>query len=73
MKLEHLLETDGRPYYSLAVFDKEAGQWYVEFGDYDRKAVKYEAETMFGERKKIIKTADNQEAINAALADLNSR
>ena len=71
MKLEQLVE-QAHPYYSLVLFDKENGYWHVEFGDYDRRTVKDEAAEYFGQRKKIIKTADDQKAINAAVDQLNA-
>jgi len=73
MKLEQIAEQmEGpRPYYILAVFNKEDGYWEMVFGDYDRKLVKAEAEEFFGQRKKILRTGDSQKAVEAAMDQLN--
>lgn len=65
-----------RDYYTLVIRDNRTGQWCIEFGDYDRAAVVDErsdcADSAWPDefRSKIIKTADAQSAIEAAVRDL---
>jgi hypothetical protein len=59
-----------KPYYTLVV--KRAGVWSAQFGDYDREVVKDEEYDCYDtEVSKIIKTADNQAAIDFYIAVMN--
>jgi hypothetical protein len=62
-----------KSYYTLLIL--EAGKWYIHFGDYDKEVVEDEkADVKDSDPKaklKIIRTADAQAAIDAAVADLN--
>ena len=73
-KRDRQIET-GKPYFTLVVYDPEFKQWYNEFGDYDKECVADEMEECFFEVKpkhvKILKTSDNQQAIDAAINKLN--
>lgn len=67
-----------RKYFTLAVLPNyEGAKWGPQFGDYDREVVAQElADTkedwLLGSKFKIIKTADDQAAINAAIDALNA-
>lgn len=59
-----------KKYYSLAIYDKETRQWYIEFSSYVRPEVEFE-KTCHKGKKKILTTNDDQKSINTALAELN--
>lgn len=62
--------TKSKPYFTLVV--KRAGIWSAQFGDYDREVVSDEQYDCYDtEVTKIIRTADNQAAIDAKIAELN--
>ena len=66
-----------RTYYTLLVRDDKTSPWAIHFGDYDLQCVYGERDdiTEYEYTKgntKIIKTADDQPAINAAVAALNA-
>jgi hypothetical protein len=62
-------------YYTLAIKDIESGQFYNEFGAYCLEDVEYEKEALCLDHKaknmKIITTAPDQKAIDAAFVKLN--
>lgn len=57
-----------RPYFTLCVFDTEAGQWFAEFGDYSRAEVQAECDEHSAPRKhkRIIRHDDSAKAMIAA-------
>jgi hypothetical protein len=56
-------------YYTLATFQN--GKWAPQFGDYSRNTVVEEKNDSYKNTKwEIVKTTDNQEAINEAIAKL---
>ena len=58
-------------YYTLAVL--ENGTWMAQFGDYDKEAVKQEAEDSWeGYKTKVISSKAAQADIQKALDVLNS-
>lgn len=59
-----------KTYYSLAV--KYEDGWCLEFGSYDREDVMDERKEYFNytKRTRVLKTADNQAAIDKAFAKL---
>lgn len=65
-----------KPYYTLAVLID--GRWSPEFGDYDRDVVDDEMRDTYldgGWKRnqcRIVRTADDQAAITAAIAKLNT-
>lgn len=65
-----------RAYYSVLIKDEKGDKWAIEFGDYDRTVANEEAQvyreagTVYA--VKVIKTAPNREAIEAAVATLNA-
>jgi cAMP phosphodiesterase len=65
-----------RSYYSVIVKDSKSSPWAVEFGDYDKEVAESERDNLKESGKyvavKIIKTASNQAAINAAVTALNA-
>lgn len=63
-----------KPYHTLLVKHNRGDRWSIEFGDYSRKVVKQEAEDSYSDahRTTIITTADNQAAIEDAVARLNA-
>lgn len=67
--------TKTKSYYSLLIL--EAGKWSIHFGDYDREVVEDEqADVKDSQPKvktKIISTGDSQAAIDAKVAELNSK
>ena len=76
-KRDQQIET-GKPYFTLVVYDTEYKQWINEFGDYDKECVADEMdEYILGyldvkpKHVKILKTSDNQQAIDAAINKLN--
>lgn len=62
-----------RTYYTLATLDKASGLYHPQFGDYDLETVQDEREEYKekGERTKIVRSADDQASVNAAVALLN--
>lgn len=70
--------TKNRTYYSLCLRDDGDLVWRLEFGDYDRDCVQAELEAYtehdyLKRNAKIIKSADDQASINAAVAALNAK
>lgn len=67
-----------RTYYTLLVRDDKTSPWAIHFGDYDRECVNDERDGIVDsdEYKKsntrIFGSADDQPAINAAVAALNA-
>jgi hypothetical protein len=65
-----------RSYYSVITKDSKSAPWGVEFGDYDREVAEDERDSLKESGQyvavKIIKTASNQAAINAAVTALNA-
>lgn len=61
-------------YYTLLVKFEEADPWTAQFGDYDKSAVEDERDDSYEDAycTKIIRTADSQSAIDAAVATLNA-
>lgn len=66
-----------KQYFSLIERDDVDGRWSIQFGDYDREVVAQELiDVAYSQGRprrafKIIKTADDQASIFAAVADLN--
>lgn len=64
-----------KKYYTIAI--RESGQWGAQFGDCDKDVVIQEIEDSFSDYpkadRKIICTADSQDAIEAAIAKLNGK
>lgn len=66
-----------RKYHTLLVRDDKSAPWCIHFGDYDRETVDSEREDMRDHdhramNLKIITTAPEQAAIDAAVARLNA-
>lgn len=63
-----------KQYYSIIVKFEKGDNWSVQFGDYDKKCCEDELEDSYGDchKAKIIKTAPDQESINAEVARLNA-
>lgn len=67
-----------RTYYTLLVRDHANDPWAIDFGDYDRECVQDERDGLVDSEEytkgntKIIKSADDQASINAAVAALNA-
>ncbi len=63
-----------KTYYVLLVKHSSNDKWSDAFGDYDKEAVKKEAEDsyMYSYETKIIKILDSQVLIDAEIARLNS-
>lgn len=61
-------------YYSIIVKFEKNDSWSVQFGDYDKECCIDELEDSYGDcyKAKIIKTAPDQESINAEVARLNA-
>ncbi|MNZ81401.1 hypothetical protein D3C78_1000650 [compost metagenome] len=67
-----------KAYYSLLSREDDASPWTIEFGDYDKECVESEKEEyrdkgVKATNLKIIRTDDSQAAINAKVAQLNSK
>lgn len=71
-------------YYTLAIHTRglyetpDSDAWEITFGAYDRDDVQYEADAGYPDIpkrfKKIVRTSsDSQDAINAAIAQLNAQ
>jgi|TARA_Y100000296_G_scaffold81175_1_gene107896 hypothetical protein len=61
-----------KTYYTLIAF--EAGAWAIAFGDYDIEVVEQEARGDYQDQNtKIISSDHAQEAIDAVVADINSK
>ncbi|MET2951733.1 hypothetical protein ABXV18_27005 [Vibrio owensii] len=59
-----------KPYYSLVIY--ELGRYEIAFGDYDKEVVKQESEDSYPDHfSRILKTDDNQAAIEKAVRELN--
>jgi hypothetical protein len=64
-------------YYTLLI--RIAGKWQIEFGDYEKQAVEFERDSIKdspasgvkAKDLKIIKTDEEQSAIEAKVAELN--
>ena len=58
-------------YYTL--ISKINGQWFPQFGDYDRSVVKDEKEDSYSDQVcEVIVTEDNQPSIDYKIAQLNA-
>lgn len=61
-----------RKYFTLVT--RKDGVWSPQFGDYDRETVVQEIQDSYSEfrnvDRKVISTADDQAAINAAVANM---
>jgi hypothetical protein len=62
-------------YYTLVCREKGSSRWSIQFGDYDRPSVAEEQREMRrdwprGTQWKIVKSADNQTAVEAAIRQL---
>jgi hypothetical protein len=68
-------KTMTKPYYVLFVYDTDLNLWIDEHSDYTKKDLLTEIEFSHYDRKKkhikIIKTTDDQNAINNAYKNLN--
>lgn len=61
-----------KKYYTLCTL--ENGLYFPQFGDFDLNVVKQEIEDSYSDCKcKIIKTDNNQKAINLAIVQLNEK
>ena len=67
-------------YYTLFVYEQDHGRWYNHFGDYDKEVVADEMddlnhgwEGILLKNMRIVKTPDDQSAIDAVLDKLNGK
>lgn len=61
-----------KQYYTLIV--KRAGKWSAQFGDYSKSVVSDEEYDCYDtEVTRIIRTEDNQAAIDARIAEINAK
>ena len=67
---EETKPTPVKAYYTLVIF--ECGKYEIAFGDYDKETVKQESDDSYPDHfSRILKTDDNQAAIEKAVKELN--
>ena len=67
-------------YYTLCVYEPDHDKWFIHFGDYDKETVADEMQDLnYGydgimmKHMRIVKTPDDQSAIDAVLDKLNGK